>query len=389
MAPQPLRKNTRTTVGQKKAPIGSKAIYAIVGGVGLLTAIILSTLATGSSRPPLPTEVVNAEAAIAQIAPETSETPEVQPELEVQKTLEVQPEPGVQPEPKLEANAQASGQSAYSQVMDSAVMKAESAQNITQSAVSSSDWELITARWQEAIYIIEQIPESDSLYGEAQEKREAYLLALSYARQGKPVPNAAATFSEAVNAATEASRLAQQALTAEEWRNVEEKWREASILMSQVPDFAENYQLAQEKASEYANNQNYAELQANRPIAPAPIAVAAPVAPAPLTFTPPAIEPITTTTTSTTSIYSGGSSSYTTSSSSSGSSGSGLCDYPWQTDRAGNRCGDRAASVRPGGSLGGSGSSYSGSSSSGSNCHYVSGYTRKNGTYVSGYTRCR
>ncbi len=107
--------------------------------------------------------------------------------------------------------------------MSSAVSKAESAQNITQSAVSSSDWDVITARWQEAIYIIEQIPESDSLYGEAQEEKEAYRLALSYAQQGKPVPNAAATFSEAVNTATEASQLAQQARTAEEWNNVAEK----------------------------------------------------------------------------------------------------------------------------------------------------------------------
>ena len=31
------------------------------------------------------------------------------------------------------------------------------------------------------------------------------------------------------------------------------------------------------------------------------------------------------------------------------------CDYPWQTDHAGNHCGRRAASIRPGGRLGGSG----------------------------------
>lgn len=34
---------------------------------------------------------------------------------------------------------------------------------------------------------------------------------------------------------------------------------------------------------------------------------------------------------------------------------SGKCDYEWQYDSAGRRCGGRAASVRPGGRLGGSG----------------------------------
>lgn len=366
MAPQPPRNPAKSIVGQQQASAGGKSLYIALGGAGLLGVFTLSTLASWLLKAPLPIEVVSAEAAIIQMAPET---PAVQPALE--------PEVTTQP----------SEQSAYGQVMASAIRKAESAQNITQSALSPSDWEVIIARWQEAIYFIEQIPESDVLYSDAQEKKEAYQLALSYAELGKPLPNAAATFSDAVNAATEASQLAQQAYTAEAWRNVAEKWREASILMGQVPEFAENHQLAQEKAEEYANNQSYAQVQANRPAVSAPVAVAAPVAPAPLAFTPPVIAP--TTTTSTSSIYSGGGSSYTTSSSSSSSGGSGLCDYPWQTDSAGNLCGDRAASVRPGGRLGGSGASYSGSSSSGSSCHTVSGYTRKNGTYVSGYTRCR
>ena len=39
-----------------------------------------------------------------------------------------------------------------------------------------------------------------------------------------------------------------------------------------------------------------------------------------------------------------------------GSTSSGKCDYPWQYDSAGRRCGGRAASVRPGGRLGGDGS---------------------------------
>ena len=34
---------------------------------------------------------------------------------------------------------------------------------------------------------------------------------------------------------------------------------------------------------------------------------------------------------------------------------SGKCDFPWQRDSAGRKCGGRAASCRPGGSLGGDG----------------------------------
>lgn len=33
----------------------------------------------------------------------------------------------------------------------------------------------------------------------------------------------------------------------------------------------------------------------------------------------------------------------------------GNCDYSWQTDSAGRKCGGRAANVRPGGRLGGDG----------------------------------
>ncbi len=36
-----------------------------------------------------------------------------------------------------------------------------------------------------------------------------------------------------------------------------------------------------------------------------------------------------------------------------GSSDGGNCDYPWQLDARGRRCGERAASERPGGRLGG------------------------------------
>jgi hypothetical protein len=81
--------------------------------------------------------------------------------------------------------------------------------------------------------------------------------------------------------------------------------------------------------------------------------------------------------------------------SSSSESGSGKCNYPWELDSAGNRCGDRAASERPNLSTGNAVGKYSApirsysipTSSYGST--YVRGYFRKNGTYVRGHSRRR
>lgn len=76
-----------------------------------------------------------------------------------------------------------------------------------------------------------------------------------------------------------------------------------------------------------------------------------------------------------------------------GGTGSGNCDYSWQTDSAGRSCGGRAASERPGGRLGGSSystPSYTPSySSGGSGSTYVRPYTRSDGTYVRGHMRRR
>ncbi|MBD1847812.1 hypothetical protein H6F89_31390 [Cyanobacteria bacterium FACHB-63] len=67
-----------------------------------------------------------------------------------------------------------------------------------------------------------------------------------------------------------------------------------------------------------------------------------------------------------------------------GAGASGRCDSPGQIAANGSRCGNRAASVRPGGRLGGSlGGGQSGSRSSG----WVRGYTRSDGTTVRGHYR--
>lgn len=79
--------------------------------------------------------------------------------------------------------------------------------------------------------------------------------------------------------------------------------------------------------------------------------------------------------------------------SSSPESGSGRCNYSWEFDSAGNRCGDRAASERPNLNTGNAVGSYSApirsysipTSSYGST--YVQGYFRRDGTYVRGHSR--
>jgi micrococcal nuclease len=74
---------------------------------------------------------------------------------------------------------------------------------------------------------------------------------------------------------------------------------------------------------------------------------------------------------------------------SSGSSASGSCQYSWQTDSLGRRCGGRAESERPGGRYTPSYRPSYTPSSSGTGSVRVRGYTRKDGTYVRPHYRRR
>ena len=73
-----------------------------------------------------------------------------------------------------------------------------------------------------------------------------------------PDPTTDRTFADAVNAAMAASEAAQAASTPDEWRNVATLWARASALMTAVPETNENYQTAQQKATEYQANLDYA-----------------------------------------------------------------------------------------------------------------------------------
>ena len=65
-------------------------------------------------------------------------------------------------------------------------------------------------------------------------------------------------FSMAVNRATNASEMTQQASTRIEWEAVASQWQDAVELMKVVPAFHPNYRVARQKAIEYQYNANYA-----------------------------------------------------------------------------------------------------------------------------------
>lgn len=66
-------------------------------------------------------------------------------------------------------------------------------------------------------------------------------------------------FGDAVNKAMAAGEGAQTAKTADEWGAVATLWGEAIELMKAVPESSENYQVAQQKATEYGPNLEYAQ----------------------------------------------------------------------------------------------------------------------------------
>ena len=180
-------------------------------------------------------------------------------------------------------------------------------------------------------------------------------------------------FQDASDKAISAATISQSVQSKNDWNLVFGIWQEAITLMEAIPKSSSKYALAQKKVTEYKRGLASAKQQAVKPSNPLNLTVAQELNDANTTAgSVTTLEPIN------------GSSGLNSSLSSVGGS-SGSCDYSWQTDFAGRSCGDRAASVRSGGTSSYSSSSSSASSSSGST--YVNGYTRKDGTSVRGYSR--
>jgi hypothetical protein len=77
-------------------------------------------------------------------------------------------------------------------------------------------------------------------------------------------PVSANPFRDAVNAATQASQLAQTATTKEDWQAVADAWEQAITLMQQVPESDPNYATAQDRAVAYQPNLTYAQQNVQR-----------------------------------------------------------------------------------------------------------------------------
>jgi hypothetical protein len=75
----------------------------------------------------------------------------------------------------------------------------------------------------------------------------------------KTTAPASEAFRQAVNKATSAAQLTQSAKSRQDWNAIVTLWQDAVDLMHAVPRSSGNYKLAQKKASEYQNNQRYAQ----------------------------------------------------------------------------------------------------------------------------------
>lgn len=64
-----------------------------------------------------------------------------------------------------------------------AVNRATEAASVTQTATSAEEWEQVVRLWEEAIVLLQQVPEADPNYALAQEKVTEYQGNLSYAQQ--------------------------------------------------------------------------------------------------------------------------------------------------------------------------------------------------------------
>ena len=137
----------------------------------------------------------------------------------------------------------------------------------------------------------------------------------------EPTPE---TFQNALNHATEAVNLGQNATTAEDWEAAANQWKSAVESLEQVPEDSSYFQTTQTKLAEYSSNLEYAQQQADRIRQEALAAEQQRQQQQAATSAPQPDSPIR-------------------------ASVSGSCDCPYDRDSSGRRCGRRSAYSRPGG----------------------------------------
>ncbi|GEM_PF-801512 len=151
---------------------------------------------------------------------------------------------------------------------DQALNKGKQAVILIETAQSAEDWQKVSQIWQDAIAILNNIPQSDENYPNAQTKLRQYEGNLDYAINNYTNPP---YFRNAVNNAMEAAILTQNAKTDQEWEMIAKKWNLAITQMTNVPVTDPNHGVAQKKLVEYQLNLDYAlEKNPNSNIAQTP-----------------------------------------------------------------------------------------------------------------------
>ena len=136
-----------------------------------------------------------------------------------------------------------------------AINNATEAANLTQSAQSSSEWEIVAKKWEEAIALMKVVSPEDTHYDLAKQKVVEYHRNLQYAKTN--VEKLVDRFRLAINEANQATKLTQTAQSSTEWKEIGKHWQEAIALLKTIKSDHPNYDLAKEKVVEYHSNLSY------------------------------------------------------------------------------------------------------------------------------------
>lgn len=154
------------------------------------------------------------------------------------------------------------------QVLAEVQMLAKRAAFLAQGAVLPQEWDVVVKYWQEAIALLDTIPNDSPQHNFAQDRRASYQKNLDYAMANFLKP---AYWRGGVNHAMEAALKAQVAHTPGEWETVAHHWERAIQLLGSIPAGDVHYAQAQARLPGYRQNHQYAIQQGGDPfIAPRP-----------------------------------------------------------------------------------------------------------------------
>ncbi|MGA9381596.1 MAG: hypothetical protein WBV73_22780 [Phormidium sp.] len=181
------------------------------------------------------------------------------PEVQTSTNLETSQKPNIEPEtsvnseaiqkPNSEQQAAANLETAQKLAMEAAVMTQNSPHPL-------EIWQKSQGKWQEAVNLLEAIPESSPISAKAKEKLAAYRT--NYTAISNRIiteEKASTNLENAQKLAMEAAVLAQNPPhSAEVWQQAKAKWQEAISLLEAIPNNTFVSDQAKEKLTVYRNN---------------------------------------------------------------------------------------------------------------------------------------